>query len=102
MYTEELYEIYERYEKAVHKKDRDREQLRRFVCSSPVFDPLNDEDLPLLARPAPYSFDKVDEPRTFKIEPIYPGQGSFHFYHRIDGKLVAMGVIDVTKSILNS
>ena len=67
-----------------------------------MFDPENDEDLPILARTAPFNFEKVDEVRTFKNEPVYPGVGSFHFYHRIDGKLVAMGVIDLTKTILNS
>ena len=33
---------------------------------------------------------------------MYPGKGSFHYYHRIDGKLVAMGVNDITNSILNA
>jgi len=72
------------------------------VCSSPVFDPKKDDDFPMLARPAPYNFEKVDELREFKNEPVYPGEGSYHFYHRLDGKLVAMGVIDLTKTILNS
>ena len=44
----------------------------------------------------------MDEGREFKDEAIYPGFGSFHFYHRIDGKLAGMGVVDITKNILNS
>jgi arginyl-tRNA--protein-N-Asp/Glu arginylyltransferase len=91
-----------KYEKAVHKKDRDKDQLRRFVCSSPVFDPANPEDQQRINRIAPYTFENVDEDREYKQEPVYPGLGSFHFYHRIDGKLVAMGVTDITKSVLNS
>ena len=51
---------------------------------------------------APYTFETVDEDREYKQEPVYPGLGSFHFYHRIDGKLVAMGVTDITNSVLNS
>lgn len=102
LYTEELYELYRRYELAVHKKERDKEQLKRFVCSSPVYDPSNDEDVYILTKPAPYSYEKCDESREFKDEPPYPGPGSYHFYHRIDGVLVAVGNIDMTKTIFNS
>jgi len=56
----------------------------------------------MFERPAPYNYELVDSFREYKQEPVYPGQGSFHFYHRIDGKLVAMGVVDITMSILNS
>jgi hypothetical protein len=56
----------------------------------------------MINRTAPYNFSTVDEGRIFKDEGIYPGKGSFHFYHRIDGKLVAMGVNDITNSILNA
>jgi hypothetical protein len=56
----------------------------------------------MINRIAPYNFSTVDEGRKFKDEGIYPGKGSFHFYHRIDGKLVAMGVNDITNSILNA
>lgn len=76
--------------------------MKRFVCSSPVFDPSNKDDQALMDRPAPYNFEIVDDPKVFKDEGIYPGMGSFHYYHRIDGKLVAMGVTDITKSVLNS
>lgn len=87
---------------AVHKKDRDREQLKRFVCSSPVFDPNGHEDVHMLTNPALYNYEKVDDHREFKEEPPYPGPGSYHIYHRIDGKLVAVGNIDLCKTILNS
>jgi len=53
-------------------------------------------------RPAPFNFEIVDEVREFKDEGKFPGMGSYHFYHKIDGRLVAMGVIDLTKSIMNS
>ena len=102
MFTEELYEIYRKYELAVHKKERDREEFRDFVCLSPVYDPENEEDNTLKDRMSPYSYETVDDPREYKDEPIYPGCGSFHYYHRLDGKLVAMGVIDITKKVLNS
>jgi len=28
----------------VHKKDRDKDQLKRFLCSSPIYDPENPTD----------------------------------------------------------
>ena len=77
--------------------------MRRFVCSSPVYDEQDiEKNMDRIQRPAAYNFEGVDEGREFKDEGIYPGLGSFHFYHRIDGKLVAMGVVDITKTTLNS
>ena len=55
--------MYQRYEKHVHKKDRDKEQLKRFLCSSPVFDPEKDEFE--ANREAPYNYEKVDENRQY-------------------------------------
>lgn len=66
VFTEELYGVYEKYEKAVHKKDRDRDQLRRFVCSSPVYDPFNEAEEKIVKRPAPYNYETVDEYREYK------------------------------------
>ena len=53
---------------------------------------------------APINFEKVDDGRVFNEEGdgIYPGKGSYHFYHRIDGRLVAVGNIDLSTTILNS
>lgn len=39
VYTEELYALYKRYEQHVHKKDRPPQQLQRFLCNSPLYDP---------------------------------------------------------------
>lgn len=33
---------------------------------------------------------------------VYPGLGTFHMYHRIDGKLVAVNVIDILKEVFVS
>ena len=39
----------------------------------------------------------------FKDEGVYPyAFGTYHFYHRIDGKLVAVGVVDITSRFFNS
>ena len=47
---------------------------------------------------------KIDETfRTFKDEGVYPEcMGTYHMYHRIDGKLIAVGVIDIVKHFFNS
>lgn len=42
MYTDELYQVYVRYEKAVHGKDREADNLKRFLCNSPVYVPERD------------------------------------------------------------
>jgi arginine-tRNA-protein transferase len=45
----------------------------------------------------------VDETfRQFKDEDVFPGYGTFHMYHRIDGRLVAVSVIDILKVTLVS
>ncbi len=56
LFTEELYELYQKYEKFVHNKERDKDQLKRFVCSSPVYDPDNLEDSDRVMRSAPVNF----------------------------------------------
>lgn len=40
--------------------------------------------------------------RVFKDEGIYPGFGTHHMYHRIDGRLVAVTVIDILPTCLVS
>ena len=76
--------------------------MKRFICSSPVFDPECPDDQERMRRVAPINFENVDDDRVYKEEAVYPGLGSFHYYHRIDGKLVAMGVNDITNTCLNS
>ena len=63
--------MYIRYEKAVHGKDRDREDLKRFLCSSPVYDPTTND--PLITRPATPNFEGVDDGREFTDLGLFPG-----------------------------
>ena len=86
----------------MHKKDRDKNQLKRFLCNSPLYDPEKEpakRDAPSL-----WNSKAIDDTfHTFKDEGVYPeAYGTYHFYHRIDGKLVAVGVIDITKTFFNS
>ena len=76
--------------------------MKRHICCSPIYDPNKEDDQFATERLSPYSSTTVDDGKVFKDEGIYPGNGSYHIYHRIDGQLVALGVCDITNSILNS
>lgn len=101
MYTQELCELYGRYEKAVHNKERGEDNLKTFLCNSPVYD--TNRDVKIRDSSSLENCSTIDETfREFKDEGIFPGHGTFHFYHRIDGKLVAVSVIDILKETLVS
>ena len=102
MFTEEFFEVYKRYEMAVHKKERTPAQVKRFLCNSPVYDP--EESEPMEKAHSLFCTGKIDKTfRTFKDEGIFPQAcGTYHMYHRIDGRLVAIGVLDILNSFLNS
>lgn len=57
-----------------------------------------------MATPMWFKNTKIDQNmHTWKDEGVYPhAMGTYHMYHRIDGKLVAFGVIDITNRFLNS
>lgn len=101
MFTEEFFELYKKYEKAVHSKDRDKGSLENFLCNSPIYDP--DKDIDMITHPSLYEKNSIDEKREFKDEGVYPeSRGTYFMYHRIDGKLIAVGVIDILTTIFNS
>ena len=99
IFTEEIFEVYKKYEKHVHGKDRVKDDLNKFLCNSPVYNPNNPAEASVPCTPVT---DEVDLAREFKDEGVYPGVGSFHMYHRIDGRLVAIGDFDITPSYYNS
>ncbi|EAQ86624.1 hypothetical protein CHGG_07877 [Chaetomium globosum CBS 148.51] len=74
-FTEEKYEIFENYQRIVHREPQDkvsRHGFKRFLCNSP------------LSRGSMVGPDGKER----KL-------GSFHQCYRIDGKLVAVGVLDL-------
>jgi arginine-tRNA-protein transferase len=74
-FTDEKYELYVRYQKAVHNEEKDNPNgFKRFLCSSSLVYKAHDG-----------------------IE-----LGCFHLTHRIDGRLVAFGVVDVVPGGLSS
>mgnify|MGYP001572356019 CR=1 FL=1 len=100
MYTDEIFEVYRKYELAVHKKVVDKDELKHFLCNSPVYDP--NKDIEFRNTPCflePNDFDKF---LIYKDEGFFPGFGTFHMYHGIDGRVIAVGVIDILKTIFHS
>jgi len=102
LFSEELLDVYSRYEMAVHKKERGADDLRRFVCASPLYDPEDPNEQERIKTPSPinhldiYKFTKPD------ALGVNPGFGTIHYQHRIDGKLVGLGVNDITSSVMNA
>lgn len=81
-FTEEKYLVYNNYQKEVHKdppSDRTRPSFKRFLCSSP-----------LRART-----ELGEGGRVKRL-------GSYHQCYRLDGKLVAVGILDLLPQCVSS
>eukprot|EP01025_Chloroclados_australasicus_P002119 TRINITY_DN10491_c0_g2_i3.p1 TRINITY_DN10491_c0_g2~~TRINITY_DN10491_c0_g2_i3.p1 ORF type:complete len:545 (-),score=51.44 TRINITY_DN10491_c0_g2_i3:621-2255(-) len=82
-FIEEEYELYRKYQIAIHGDEEwsvSRGQYRRFLVDTPLIHVSQHED----AQAPPC------------------GYGSFHHQYRIDGKLVAVGVVDILPRCLSS
>lgn len=81
-FSEEKYSLYDNYQRVVHNEgpeDRTRRSFRRFLCSSPLRRQMMD----------------CPDGRRRRL-------GSFHQCYRIDGKLVAVGVLDLLPDCVSS
>ncbi|KAL8785382.1 MAG: hypothetical protein Q9213_003388 [Squamulea squamosa] len=79
-YTEEKYQLFENYQRYVHKErpvEISRSGFKRFLCSG-----LGQSD-------------RVVDGRSQKL-------GSYHHCYRLDGRLVAMGVLDLLPGCVSS
>ncbi|KAI0082575.1 hypothetical protein K474DRAFT_1655378 [Panus rudis PR-1116 ss-1] len=83
-YTEEKFALFQEYQREVHKENEKQPSgFKRFLVESP----LRYEDIPY-PRPPPDHLPKQ--------------YGSYHQVYRLDGKLVAMGVIDILPNCVSS
>lgn len=81
-FTDEKYQVYDNYQRVVHKdppKDRTPKAFKRFLCSSPIRRGVMSED----------------DGRKRRL-------GSYHQCYRLDGVLVAIGVLDLLPNCVSS
>lgn len=83
-FTEEKYEVYRKYQIAVHGDKPDKvtsEGFKRFLCDSPLFD---------------------NQTRN-AVKDIHPKKyGSYHLIHKIDNRIFAVGVLDILPTSISS
>ena len=123
LFTAESFGVYQRYQKAVHNEDdKAKSGYERFLCQVPLFDP-KDVKIPenateaekdeYLAEQKAGSARRVTRAnsqapdsgkcRKLKDEGVWPKfRGGYHMLHRIDGELMAVGILDVLPQALSS
>ena len=120
-FDEEEYRLWRRYQASVHGDDEGslgKSSYRRFLVDTPlrlrqapVREPGNDEEQGGWVEWAGYAATEQKHkendagendaaPRTVRAPPN--GFGSFHHQYRVDGRLVAVGVVDVLPKCLSS
>jgi len=95
--TEESFEIFKNYQAEIHKEPgKKMTDFTHFLCDSPLYDQKNQDDV---KRKIPIN----DTGKTIINQGVWPRfLGSYHMYHRIDGKLIAVGILDFTPTVLSS
>ena len=96
-FLEEEFQLYRKYQVSVHNdKDVNPEEYKRFLVESPIdYESLSS----ITSSQVPNLRSSTHMPCEI---PKFTGYGSFHQQYRLDGKLVAVGVIDVMKNCLSS
>ncbi|KAJ8457239.1 hypothetical protein ONZ51_g11657 [Trametes cubensis] len=84
-YTEEKFALYCSYQKEIHKEDDKRSSsFRRFLVQTPL---------------VPQTIEYASGERPAHLPEKY---GSYHQLYRLDGELIAMGVIDILPNCVSS
>ncbi len=94
----EEHELYVKYQTNIHNDsllECNKTQFQRFLCTSPLL--MQSYDGPLLKHP---DMSQIDTSITGDLEHL--GYGSFHQQYRINGKLIAVGVVDILNHCVSS
>ncbi|EGG18915.1 arginyltransferase [Cavenderia fasciculata] len=88
--TDEIFKLYTKYQTIVHKEkgEKKKDSFTRFLVDSPLIY-------------VPYSTEGYYS-RGEKISIPKCGFGSFHQHYRIDGQLIAVGIVDILPHCLSS
>ena len=71
MFTDELFELYKKYEKAVHNRDVNESNLKTHLCNSPVYHPIFEKDT-LGSQHSKLDVTELDRDRGFQDEGVDP------------------------------
>jgi len=82
-YTDEKYSLFQLYQKTIHKDDSSKSGFERFLVESP-----------LKPEPIPYPATPPDH--------LPASYGSYHQMYRVNGQLIAIGVLDILPSCVSS
>ena len=98
LYSEEFFKLYCRwYTARFEKNDLKQEDVLNYCFNSPIYD--SNKDPKVKFNHSSDSKFKIDKKfREGFPTPGFGGFGTYNIYHRIDGKLIAVGVVDIVKT----
>jgi arginine-tRNA-protein transferase len=86
-FTDEKYQLYVRYQQSIHEDTGNTPGgFERFLVTSAI-------------RQEPITYQNTSAPPTYPLPTHY---GSYHQMYRVDGELVAIGVIDILPGCVSS
>lgn len=66
VFSEELLELYKKYHLAIYQKEKNKSDLQRHLCNSPVYDPELEAEVG--TRPCPKSYEGSDDMRQYTLK----------------------------------
>ena len=102
--VKEEHEIYVRYQTTIHKDspiECNMKQFQRFLCTSPLM-PFSHMNGTIAGTSLKQSIQDKDLDEEFVCNLKSLDYGSFHQQYRLNGKLIAVGVIDILNKCVSS